>query len=126
MARQLPRDTYAHVERQRFAMFWRQCRICRVSFKWEPFFTVFSDRDLKFPTEEDKARGIVRYFAFSEPQSVCVHCAEVYGIDVASMKPVLIEDFDNSINKMHSGEQPVPVHDNNLKKVQIVAREFDR
>lgn len=126
MARQLPRDTYAHVERRKVAIIWHQCRICRVSFKWEPFFAVFSERDLKFPSEEDKARNIVRCFPYPEVQSICIHCASKYGLDKASTVPVSIEEFDELITKMHAGEPPVPIHDNSIKKISVVARENDR
>ena len=86
---------------------------------------VATDRDLKFPTEEDKAKGIVRYFAYPEPQSVCIHCATEFGIDAAATKPISHETFEGLINKMHCGERPVPIHDNSMKKLKVVAKEFD-
>jgi len=126
MARQLPSDKFAIVHRRRVALVWHRCRICGVSFKWEPFFQVFSERDLRFPTDEDKSRGIVRFFPYPESQTVCIHCAKQFGIAHAASFPVDLQAFDALIDKMHAGDPPLPVHDNTKKKMSIVSRDAGR
>jgi hypothetical protein len=123
MARQLPSDTYAQVLRKRVALIWHTCRICRVSFKWEPFFLISIERDLRFPSDEERNKGIIRFFPYPDQQTVCVHCAKQFGLDRASITPITNEEFDALIDKMHAGTQPLPVHDSTMKKMTMVSRD---
>ena len=123
MARQLPGDTYVICEKRKTAFIWHECRICRVNFKWEPFFTIYTERDLKFPTDEDRERKIVRYYPHVVPQTICISCGEKFGLDKISTTATLHEEFNAMVDELHKEEAPTPTHDGTTGKMRIRSRE---
>ncbi|MCI4396580.1 MAG: hypothetical protein JHC28_03375 [Thermoprotei archaeon] len=94
-------NKYVPVRETKAWLYWHECAICGVRFKFEPGYEIITPLRLSQPTEEEKEMGIRWRYVDPVTQSVCACC----GKRLLGANPFMItpSEFQDRLFKLHDG-----------------------
>jgi len=94
-------NKYVSVVATKAWLYWHECDLCGVRFKFEPGYDIFTHLRLMQPTEEEQEVGIRWRYTTPVRQSVCASC----GKRLLGSNPFMLthKEFQDRLFRLHDG-----------------------